>query len=122
MKTSAKVSVVAIIIFPFITWAAFYWYAKSVEQINLEFPLKEVIQNVKNIEDIEAVKKLLITELQSRQKSLNRDASLFYSYAAMLLSLAICNSIFLFMFYRGIVHKGSNKSSNLTGANDAPSS
>ena len=83
MKTSTKLFAVALIIIPFISWAGFYWYARSVEQINMGFPNEDIIQHVKSIEDIEAIKKLLISEFNSSQEVLNRDVSVFYSYASM---------------------------------------
>ena len=92
-------------ILPFTSCAGFYWYAGTIEEINREFPNQEVINNIKNIEDIEAVKRLLISSYRSDQKEISKEVSVYYTFTKMLLSFAIFNAVFLFIFYRAITNK-----------------
>ncbi len=122
MKTSNKFYVLTLLVIPFLSWAGFYWYATAIEQASLDFPKDEVIQNIKKVDDLEAIKFLLISELETSHDTYKREVSAYYSYAEVLLSLAMLNAVLLFMLYRSISQKGSNKSSNLTGEKDSPSS
>ena len=122
MKTPTKIYALTLLIVPFLSWTGCYWYATAIEQARLDFPKDEVIQNIKKVDDIEAIKGLLISELETSQKTYNREISTYYTYAEVLLSIAILNAALLFMLYRSAAQKGSSKPSNLTGEIDSPSS
>ena len=122
MKTSTKLYVLILLIIPFIAWVGSYWYATSIEKIHLDFPKDEIVKNVDNVNDIDAIKGFFKSQLEANQKTFEREVSAYYSYAEVLLSFAILNATILFLLYRSIVQKGSNKSSNLTGDKDSPSS
>ena len=122
MKSSTKFYVLFLLIIPFIAWAGSYWYATSIEKIHLNFPKDEIVKNVDNVNDIDAIRGFFKSQLETNQKTFEREVSAYYSYAEVLLSFAIFNASILFLLYRSIVQKGSNKSSNLTGEKDSPSS
>ena len=108
MKTSTKIYAFTLLVIPFLSWAGSYWYATAIEKAHLDFPKDEIIKNVDNVNDIDAIKGFFISQLEANKKTYEREISAYYSYSEVLLSFAILNATILFLLYRSFVKKDSS--------------
>ena len=122
MKTSIKIDFLVILLLPIIACSLLFVSANYFEPILNSYPANELAQTTNNTTDLSKLKELNLASLETIQLYSKEFIGLHYNYMTVLLAFIILNTISLISIFRYCKQSVSNKSSNLTGANDAPSS
>ena len=110
MKTSTKCIALSLIVFAFIPWVVFYWYTQTMEILYEEYPYQDSIDYIEASNNIEEIKNFTLKRLTSDQELEKHYIEVFKSFVSMLLTIAICNVVFIALIYwdiRKILPKNS---------------
>ncbi len=110
MKIPSIFYIALLVIMPFLSGGTFYWLTNEIEQIYADYPNVETINVVNSCVEIDKLKKLLIESFSAERKARTDTIETYHAFVQLLFTFAICNIVFLFMLYRNLSNKVSNKS------------
>ena len=122
MKTSIKLNFITVLLIPIIICIFFYWATYTLETSSRDLPPEETYNLVKSTQDINRLRELSALTLDIIKDTNKDNIEMLNTFLHFLIAISITSiicTLTIISYYR---KQASNKSSNLTGEKDSPSS
>jgi len=122
MKTSIKIDYILLLLIPIVLSVFFYWSATYLKEAGSNLPPEQSFALAKSSQDIEEIRELLVISLNAIKDTTKGNIELLYDFLYVILATSFLSIVLTISIYTHYHGKASNKSSNLTGEKDSPSS